>query len=63
MGETQKKRGRPKKGITRSERLDIRLSPEEMEMLEFMCSKKGDTKTGIISSALRTQYNLSKFQL
>lgn len=61
--EIKRKRGRPKTGgVTRSERLEIRLTPEELDMLEFICNKKGETKTNIVTAALRTQYNLSKYQ-
>ena len=60
--EIKRKRGRPREDFVRSERLNIRVTPDELDMLEAMCAKKGETKTNIIMSALRTQYNLFKFQ-
>lgn len=63
MDEPEKrKRGRPAKGPVRSKRLEVRLSEEESEMLEFIIRHKGSSKTNIISDAIRTQYNLTRFQ-
>lgn len=62
MGEIKRKRGRPIEEGAKRNRVEIRLTNEEAEMLNFILDKKGGNKTSIIVDALRTQYNLTKFQ-
>lgn len=62
MEEEKRKRGRPKKGSSKSKSVCIRLSDEDFEMLEYICDKTGDSKTEAMLSALKTRYNLAKFQ-
>ena len=54
------KRGRPKKFNSRSENYRLRLTKEEMYILDTICKKEHMTKAEILREGLRIVNNLSK---
>lgn len=62
MEKTCKKRGRPRKDGAKREFLAVRLDENEVDILEEMRVRTGLSKSEIIRKALKTSYNLSKYQ-
>lgn len=56
------KTGRPKKDITRNNRVEIRLTEEEMEELERCSAETGISKSEIMRNNLRMVCNLARHQ-
>lgn len=54
------KRGRPKSFMTKSDRLEVRLSKEETYWLNFLTNKSDKTKSQIISEAIKKLYDENK---
>lgn len=61
MENIKSKRGRPVTGQAKNNRLNVRLSDEYNDMINYICEKKGITKTDVLEEAIRMQYNLAKF--
>ncbi len=51
-----KKLGRPKSNNPKGERIGIRLTKEELEMLDYCCTKLGISKTEVIQKGVKTVY-------
>lgn len=64
IGETEKrKRGRPKVGIgTRHNRVQCKMTDEELEMLQYLCEVDGKTMTAALLDSVRMSYNLAKYR-
>ena len=60
---TKRKRGRPAKDGGRDKRVGFRITETDEEMLDFICNQRGINKTEAFQLALRTQYNLAKYQV
>lgn len=60
MDNETKKRGRPKKFMPKTDRLEVRLSKEQLYWLNYVISRTGKNKTEVIADGLRTMYNLYK---
>ena len=54
------KRGRPKSFMTKSDRLEVRLSKEETYWLNFLTNESDKTKSQIISEAIKKLYDENK---
>ena len=54
-------RGRPKKEEARKSTFLVRLSDEDMKMLEYASEKTGKTKAEIVRDGIRAKYNLAKY--
>ena len=52
-----KRRGRPRVGTGKDGRWEVRTSPKDDAMMEYLIEKRGKTKTEIILEAVRSQYN------
>lgn len=46
----------------KNNRMNIRLSDDELAEMEFICSKKGKTKSDIFRDMLRMYGNLVRYQ-
>ena len=55
------KRGRPKIGNGKVKRLGIRVSERDMEMIEFLASSLGKSKTDVVLDAVRAKYVSERF--
>ena len=55
-----KRRGRPKSFITKSDRLEVRLSKEEVYCLNCLINKSNKTKSQIVSEAIKKLYDENK---
>ena len=54
-------RGRPVKGLARTERIGIRMNVGEKATLTYLCEKMGMSSTDVIVVALRNMYkNMEK---
>lgn len=56
MEEKKKRKGRPRKGDAKSIQCKFRMTPEENDKLEFLCSELGVSKSDILRVALNSQY-------
>ncbi len=56
-------RGRPKKENSKSYRYGLRLTEDEIRMLEEVCESTGESKSDIIRRGLTMIYNLNKYKL
>ena len=54
-----RKRGRPLKENARKVRLDVRLSEEDMEIIDEIMEKTGKTKSDIIRTSLYVYQSLN----
>lgn len=55
-----KKVGRPKSFLTKSDRLEIRLSKEQAYWLNCLINKSGKTKSQIVTEAIKKLYDENK---
>ena len=55
-----KNKGRPRKDVRKSERVEVRLTPEELEELDEICAMDGKTRSEMIKCGLRMCKNLVK---
>jgi len=61
MSETDKKRrGRPEKDGARRNRVQIKMSDEELKMVQYVCENEENNMTNTILDAIRIKYNLLK---
>lgn len=51
------KLGRPKSNNPRGERIGIRLTKEELEMLDYCCTKLQISKTEVIKKGVKIVYD------
>lgn len=58
-----KKKGRPVKENSKKERCFIRLSEDDIKMLNFVAATTGKSKSEIFRDGLRTTYNLERCKL
>jgi predicted DNA-binding protein len=58
----ERKREYVKRLGDKTKRLEVRLTNEEFEQLEFASEKYGKSKTDIIRDGIRMNYNLAKFK-
>ena len=49
--------GRPKKDVARTERVDTRLTKEEVEKLNYCCEVLGSTKAEVVRIGIDKVYN------
>lgn len=49
-------RGRPPKNVTRTAMLKVRLTVEEMRLLDHIAEETGQTKSDVIRKALKNYY-------
>lgn len=56
-----KKRGRPMIENAKKERLGIRLSDEDINMLDYLCYQTGKSKSDIVRESLKIYRNLVKY--
>ena len=52
--------GRPKKSYSKNARITVRLTDKEIESLQYLTVKTGETMTDIIRKGLRMMWNLEK---
>ena len=57
----QRKRGRPKKIGSKKERLEVRLSDKDSDLLNYLCCQTGKNKTDIVRESLKMYSNLVKY--
>ena len=55
-----KRRGRPKSVLTKSDRLEIRLSKEQSYWLRYIMNKTEKTKSQIVIEAIKMMYESNK---
>ena len=55
------KRGRPVNGAVKSNRVELRLTDEENEMLEYLAASRGISKTDVVRMALKAQFNIEQY--
>lgn len=60
MGELKRKRGRPVSDRSKRNFCGLRISDEDVEMLEYIAKTTGETRTDIIRGAIKMHYNLCK---
>ena len=61
MSETDKKRrGRTEKDGARRNRVQIKMSDEELKMVQYVCENEENNMTNTILDAIRIKYNLLK---
>lgn len=58
----KRKRGRPRKENPGIKQVNLRLTRDEQEMLDFICYKTGKSRTDILKEGLKMEYNLTKYQ-
>lgn len=46
----------------KEERLDIRITKGDREMLDYICYQTGKSKSEIVREALKMQYELAKYE-
>lgn len=56
-----KKRGRPRVSKPKNETYLLRLSEEDMLMLDYICEKEFLTRAEVLRRGIRMQYNLKKY--
>lgn len=54
-------RGRPKKEDIKKNVFIVRLSDEEVKMLEYTSNKTGETKSEVIRKGIFIKHNLAKY--
>ena len=54
------KRGRPKSFLTKTDRLEVRLSKEQVYWLNYLINKSGKSKSQIVAEAIKKLYNENK---
>lgn len=57
MTEILKRRGRPRVGTGKDGRWEVRTSPKDDSMMDYLIEKTGKSRTDIILDAVRAQYN------
>ena len=57
-----KKRGRPCKDNKKSNQYRLRMTDEELAMLDFVSGKTGESKADVFRRLLKMAYNLAKNQ-
>ena len=63
MRESEKrKRGRPIKDGARRNRVQIKMSDEELEMFKFVCNEEGENMTNAFLGAIKMKYDLLKYR-
>ena len=58
---TNKKCGRPPKDDSKVYQYRVRLSPEDVYVLEQVCNRDGKTRAEVFRRGLFMQYNMTKF--
>ena len=56
-----RKRGRPRKYKTKSVRLSLRITKEDLDKMESACQYKGVSKTELVCRALKTYYDVMEY--
>ena len=54
------KRGRPKSFLTKTDRLEVRLSKEQVYWLNYLINKSGKSKSQIVAEAIKKLYDENK---
>ena len=63
MRENEKrKRGRPRKDGARRNRVQIKMSDEELEMFQYVCNEEGENMTNAFLNAIKMKYELLKYR-
>ena len=63
MNEVEKrKRGRPKKGGTRHNRIQCKMTDDELRMLRYLCETKDKTVTDVVLDSIKMSFNLEKYR-
>ena len=57
----KKRRGRPRKDDVRKNRVQIKMTDEELEMFRYVYETEGNTMTNAILDAIRIKYNRLKY--
>ena len=61
MSESEKrKRGRPKKDGARNNRVQFKMTDDELEMFQYICESEGSNMTNTFLDAIKVKYNLIK---
>lgn len=55
------KKGRPVNGTVKNNRVELRLSDEENEILEYLAASRGISKTDVVRMSLKAQFNIEKY--
>ena len=55
------KRGRPVNNEPKNNKMMLRLSDEEREILEYLATSRGISKTEVVRIALKAQFNIEKY--
>lgn len=55
-------RGRPKKDLSRTERVGVRMNVGEKATLSYLCEKTGESQADIIVKALKFYYKNGGFK-
>lgn len=55
------KRGRPKIGNGKAEHINVRATERDLEMVEFLASSLGKSKTDVVLDAVRAKYVSERF--
>lgn len=55
------KRGRPKIGNGKAKHINVRATERDLEMLEFLASSLGKSKTDVVLDAVRAKYVSERF--
>ena len=55
-------RGRPRKEGSKNKRCELRLTEEELRMLDQLSTETEISKSDILRGALRSAYNLHRFR-
>lgn len=61
MSKLKSMRGRPVTGRAKGNQINVRFNDDTIEMLNYICEKKGLNRTESLEEAIRAQYNLTKF--
>ena len=56
-----KRRGRPKEFMTKTDITSLRLSKEELYWLNYLIGKTGKSKSKVITEAIKIMYDLYKW--
>ncbi len=55
-----KRRGRPRVGTGKDGRWEVRTSPKDNLMMQYLIEKTGKSRTEIIINAVKAQYNFER---
>ena len=55
-----KRRGRPKSVLTKSDRLEVRLTKKQVYWLNYLINKSGKSKSQIVAEAIKKLYDENK---